>query len=179
MAISFNLVSSNHLMRLEAPPAGTHFLASSTTTTTTSTSSSTAAAAQQSVGASLVELGKELLLASIDGDCPKISSLLSRGAPMTTDWLGNSPLHLAASNGHLEACEVILRSGGTKEAKTKVDKTPLHLAANNGHAGVVEFLCQSGSDPNAQDMVRMVSIGKLEKFSANFELNFRKFWANL
>ena len=79
---------------------------------------------------------------------------------------GNTPLHMAALNGHLDICEAILENideknprnhfGGTPfhsaaarghtvicqlfiEKKMPTDssgETPLHLAANNGHLGI-------------------------------------------
>merc|ERR1719259_783130 len=77
-------------------------------------------------------MGKQLLAASRDGLTEDVSQLLARSAPMTTDWLGTSPLHLAASNGHCSTAEVLMRSGCSRDAKTKVDKTPLHLSFTLG-----------------------------------------------
>ncbi len=104
--------------------------------------------------ASLVELGKQLLSASRDGDHAEVSRLLAKGAPMTTDWLGTSPLHLAAQYGHLEAAEVLLRSGSQRDARTKVEKTPLHVASQEGHDIIVELLLSNGADVDTPDMVR-------------------------
>ena len=95
-----------------------------------------------------------MLACSRDGLSGDVSALLAKGAPMTTDWLGTSPLHLAALHGHQEIAEVLMRSGCSKDARTKVDKTPLHLAATEGHAHLVEALLRTGAEVDSKDMVR-------------------------
>jgi len=67
--------------------------------------------------------------------------------------LGNSALHYAAQNGHLALCEVLLRAGVTRDARTKVDRTPLHFSCQEGHLPIVQLLIASGSDVHATDMV--------------------------
>ena len=103
--------------------------------------------------ASLVELGKKLLGAARDGDTAEVSRLLAKGAPMTTDWLGTSPLHLAAQYGHVETAEILLRSGCQRDARTKVEKTPLHVAAQEGNDNVAQLLLSNGADVETTDMV--------------------------
>jgi len=83
---------------------------------------------------------------------------MSRGAPFTTDWLGTSPLHLTAQFGKLETCEVLLRAGCSRDARTKVDKTPLHVAAQEGHPEICELLLSHGADVDARDMLRMTPL---------------------
>ncbi|KAA0193017.1 GA-binding protein subunit beta-2 [Fasciolopsis buskii] len=107
---------------------------------------------------SLVDLGKRLLDAAKNGDVEEVKSLMNNGAPFTTDWLGISPLHFAAMNGHLSSCEALLRAGISRDARTKVDRTPLHLAAQEGHADIVELLLRNGADISAKDMLRMTAL---------------------
>nr|AAQ19489.1 GA binding protein subunit beta1 [Mus musculus] len=89
---------------------------------------------------SLVDLGKKLLGAARAGQDDEVRILMANGAPFTTDWLGTSPLHLAAQYGHFSTTEVLLRAGVSRDARTKVDRTPLHMAASEGHANIVEVL---------------------------------------
>ncbi|XP_060709150.1 GA-binding protein subunit beta-1 isoform X5 [Hemiscyllium ocellatum] len=89
---------------------------------------------------SLVDLGKKLLEAARAGQDDEVRILMSNGAPFTTDWLGTSPLHLAAQYGHYSTAEVLLRAGVSRDARTKVDRTPLHMAASEGHTNIVEVL---------------------------------------
>ena len=102
---------------------------------------------------SLVELGKKLLACAKDGDTEGVRLLMSWGAPFTTDWLGTSPLHLTAKYGKVETCEVLLRAGCSRDARTKVDKTPLHIAAQEGHTDICDLMLNHGADVDARDMV--------------------------
>ncbi|XP_054661998.1 GA-binding protein subunit beta-2 isoform X1 [Grus americana] len=107
---------------------------------------------------SLVDLGKRLLEAARKGEDDEVRKLMARGAPFTTDWLGTSPLHLAAQYGHYSTAEVLLRAGVSRDARTKVDRTPLHMAAADGHTHIVELLIRNGADVNAKDMLKMTAL---------------------
>ncbi|XP_071788915.1 uncharacterized protein [Asterias amurensis] len=107
---------------------------------------------------SLVDLGKKLLEASRQGLEEEVKVLMANGAPFTTDWLGTSPLHLAAHAGHVSTAEVLLKAGVSRDARTKVDRTPLHLSAQEGHNELVQLLIQHGADVNAKDMLKMTPL---------------------
>ncbi|XP_054986367.1 GA-binding protein subunit beta-2 isoform X2 [Sorex araneus] len=107
---------------------------------------------------SLVDLGKRLLEAARKGQDDEVRTLMANGAPFTTDWLGTSPLHLAAQYGHYSTAEVLLRAGVSRDARTKVDRTPLHMAAADGHVHIVELLVRNGADVNAKDMLKMTAL---------------------
>lgn len=106
----------------------------------------------------ILELGKRLLLAAKEGNTETVRNLMKGGAPFATDWLGTTSLHAAAANGHLETCELLLRSGILKDARTKVEKTPLHMACQEGHSEVVLLLLANGADVNACDMLNMTPL---------------------
>uniref|UniRef100_A0A3P8X0M1 GA binding protein transcription factor subunit beta 2a n=1 Tax=Cynoglossus semilaevis TaxID=244447 RepID=A0A3P8X0M1_CYNSE len=107
---------------------------------------------------SLMDLGKRLLDAARKGQDDEVRNLMANGAPFTTDWLGTSPLHLAAQHGHYSTADVLLRAGVSRDARTKVDRTPLHMAAAEGHNVIVELLVRSGADINAKDMLKMTAL---------------------
>ncbi|KAJ6637273.1 GA-binding protein subunit beta-1 [Pseudolycoriella hygida] len=107
---------------------------------------------------SIMDLGKMLLHCAREGETQKVHDLMSRGAPFTTDWLGRTPLHAAAEANHFDTCEVLLRAGISKDARTKVDKTPLHFAAFEGHEQVVQLLLKHSCDINAKDMLKMTPL---------------------
>lgn len=87
--------------------------------------------------------------------------------------LGTSPLHMAAMNNHLDTCEVLLRAGVSKDARTKVDRTPLHFAVYEGHDSVVELLLKYKCDVNARDMVSATfNATSADSKSFNEKLNF-------
>ncbi|XP_065298178.1 GA-binding protein subunit beta-1-like isoform X5 [Dermacentor albipictus] len=112
---------------------------------------------------SLVDLGKQLLESARNGETEEVRQLMTSGAPFTTDWLGTSPLHMAAQNGHVATAEVLLRAGISRDARTKVDRTPLHVAAQEGHLDVVELLLKHSADIEAKDMVPAGAIGTAHK----------------
>lgn len=107
---------------------------------------------------SLVDLGKRLLEAAKRGETDEVRTLMSNGAPFTTDWLGTSPLHFATQYGHHDTAEVLLRAGISRDARTKVDRTPLHVAAQEGHSDIVELLIQHAADIDAKDMLKMTPL---------------------
>ena len=58
---------------------------------------------------------------------------------------GQTPLHSAARNGHLDICKFILLNIGLKDVsncnpKSKTGETPLHCAAEFGHLEVFELI---------------------------------------
>lgn len=81
--------------------------------------------------------------------------------------LSNSNLHLAASLGHREICETLLRAGHEVPcpALNEHHQTALMLAARAGHTDVVHLLCENdrGSilrrDARGRDAIMEASIG--------------------
>ncbi|XP_058062794.1 ankyrin repeat and KH domain-containing protein mask-like [Anopheles bellator] len=108
--------------------------------------------------AAITDLGKALLQAAKVGCTEKVHELMSRGAPFTADWLGTTPLHLAARYNHVETCKMLLRAGISKDSKTKVDRTPLHLAVFHGHIEIVELLLSNNCEVDAKDMLKMTAL---------------------
>ena len=66
---------------------------------------------QQSHSAHQVELSKKLLVSCIEGKLEELKNLLVQGAPITTDWLGTSPLHYAGLNGHHGIIQMLIQAG--------------------------------------------------------------------
>uniref|UniRef100_A0A182K8Q0 Uncharacterized protein n=1 Tax=Anopheles christyi TaxID=43041 RepID=A0A182K8Q0_9DIPT len=106
----------------------------------------------------ITDLGKALLQAARAGNTPKVLELMGRGAPFTADWLGTTPLHLAARYNHIETCRALLRAGISKDTKTKVDRTPLHLAAYHGNIEIVELLLSNKCEVDAKDLLKMTPL---------------------
>uniref|UniRef100_A0A182PET0 Uncharacterized protein n=1 Tax=Anopheles epiroticus TaxID=199890 RepID=A0A182PET0_9DIPT len=106
----------------------------------------------------ITDLGKALLQAARTGNTPKVLELMSRGAPFTADWLGTTPLHLAARHNHIETCRALLRAGISKDSKTKVDRTPLHLAAYHGNIEIVDLLLSNKCEVDAKDLLKMTPL---------------------
>ena len=62
-----------------------------------------------------------------------------------------TPLMLAAENGHIEAVEFLVDSGARLNFKDITNETALHKAAGNGHLDIVEYLIDKGANPNLID----------------------------
>lgn len=93
--------------------------------------------------------GKTLLHYAAKGGCEKITdALIGKWADVNVkDLYGNTPLHYAAEEGHVNTLRVLLE----KEVEVGVDVdvknrtyeyTPLHLAAQNGHLDIVNALIE-------------------------------------
>ncbi|KAK3241032.1 hypothetical protein CYMTET_49169 [Cymbomonas tetramitiformis] len=87
--------------------------------------------------------------------------LLHRANKFVQGDYGNTPLHLAAENGHLEVLKILVESAG-EEVKERMmlmeneyGNTPLHLAAENGHLEVVKVLVESAGEEVKERMMLM------------------------
>ena len=59
---------------------------------------------------------------------------------------GESPLHIAASNGDTDTVNVLISAGADLKAKDSNGSTPLHLAVAGGHAEAVQALLKAGAE---------------------------------
>ena len=57
-----------------------------------------------------------------------------------TDDHQNTPLHMAAANGHVDIVSLLLKCGADPSKRNEKGNTPLHWAASNGQQAVVEVL---------------------------------------
>ncbi|KAL5105468.1 Ankyrin repeat domain-containing protein 39 [Taenia crassiceps] len=80
---------------------------------------------------------------AIYGKTDRLRRLLDRGTEIDArDAYGYTPLHYAANNGRLEACQLLLARGANVAATTRCGKaTPLHRAAYRGNLSIVQLLC--------------------------------------
>jgi predicted nicotinamide N-methyase len=65
--------------------------------------------------------------------------------PLTVNSLDNhenTPLHMAAANGHVEIVKLLLQLGSDPSRRNDKGNTPLHWAASNGQQAAVEALLQ-------------------------------------
>lgn len=77
---------------------------------------------------------------------------MERGANITLrSDDGTTPLHLAASSGHVAAIRFLLDKGADIHARTKCSSMPLHQAAQMGRLEAAPFLLENGAEIDARD----------------------------
>ncbi|KAF0685747.1 Aste57867_22355 [Aphanomyces stellatus] len=88
-------------------------------------------------------VGAELLAAARCGDTDDIRRLVKTASVETInfqdEYTGNSALHMACANGHLD-CVQVLMDHGAKHSGNTSGNTPLHWAVQNKHLAVVKLL---------------------------------------
>ena len=58
------------------------------------------------------------------------------------ETLGETPIYLAAKNGHSEIVKILVPLTKTPNAPNKDGQTPMHLAAMRGYSKIVRILKQ-------------------------------------
>ena len=94
-----------------------------------------------------------LIVAAEDGNIEAVKQNLAEGVDVNTrSYIGESPLHGAATFGHKEIVELLIAKGADLNAKGGIidGTTPLHESASNGHWEVAEVLIAKGADVNAK-----------------------------
>mmetsp|Transcript_3284 Transcript_3284/g.5866 ORF Transcript_3284/g.5866 Transcript_3284/m.5866 type:complete len:671 (-) Transcript_3284:243-2255(-) len=88
--------------------------------------------------------------ALMDGDAATVRTLARQfGTVYSSDgWL---PLHFAASRGHLQVVQELLRAGVDPQQEDWTGRAPLRCAAYNGHEGVVSCLLAAGVSVDSQN----------------------------
>jgi ankyrin repeat protein len=86
-----------------------------------------------------------LMLASLRGQIDLVRKLIARDAAVNKP--GWTPLHYAATNGHVEIIKLLLENYAFIDAPSPNDTTPLMMAAMYGSTKSVELLLEEGADP--------------------------------
>jgi hypothetical protein len=93
------------------------------------------------------DVNQDLLDAARAGDAAAIQSLLEKGAAIETKTsYGQTPLYLAAMNGHEDVVKLLLDKGASTEVRDTFYKVPmLVFALQRKHYGVVKLLIAKSS----------------------------------
>ncbi|CAG8500343.1 10955_t:CDS:2 [Diversispora eburnea] len=83
------------------------------------------------------------------GELEELQSIINSN-PITLlfakDKYGNTPLHMASANGHVEKFKSLEQKDDVINTQNESGNTPLHWSALNGHEKVVKFLITNGAD---------------------------------
>ncbi len=95
---------------------------------------------------------QELIEACSQGRHLYVGELLKKGIdPNTRDGNGNTLLHRAAKNGHLEVVQLLLSNGANVDPENTEGETPLSLACNTKNEDLIKFLIDQGANVFAND----------------------------
>jgi ankyrin repeat protein len=95
----------------------------------------------------------EIFLACRTGDLAAVRELVSADPKIVNarQYLGSTPLHVAARNDRIEVTKFLVVKGADIHATTKSGATPLHSASLFGSLDTAELLIADGANVNARD----------------------------
>jgi ankyrin repeat protein len=97
-----------------------------------------------------------LMLAALKGHDELVAALIARGADVNkTGW---TPLHYAATHGHLKVIRQLLDAHAYIDAESPNGTTPLMMAAYYGTPEAVKLLLDSGADPMLKNQQNLTAI---------------------
>ncbi|MHB1125060.1 MAG: ankyrin repeat domain-containing protein [Ramlibacter sp.] len=97
-----------------------------------------------------------LMMAALKGHLELARQLIDRGADVNkTGW---TPLHYAATGGHLAIMELLLEHHAYIDAESPNGTTPLMMAAQYGSIDAVKLLLEAGADPRLKNQLGLSAI---------------------
>lgn len=97
-----------------------------------------------------------LMMAALKGQLEIARKLVARGADVNkTGW---TPLHYAATGGHLEIINLLLENHAYIDAESPNATTPLMMAANYGTPAAVKLLLEAGADPTLRNQLGLSAL---------------------
>lgn len=91
-----------------------------------------------------------LMYLSVIGQTKRAADLIAKGAEVNR--LGWTPLHYAASKGHLDTVKLLLSNEAIVNAPSPDGTSPLMMAAYSGSEEVVRALLSAGADATARNL---------------------------
>ena len=97
-----------------------------------------------------------LMMACLKGHLELARKLIARDADVNkTGW---TPLHYAATNGHVAIIELLLEQHAYIDAESPNGTTPLMMAAQYGSPAAVKVLLEAGADPKLKNQLGLTAI---------------------
>jgi len=97
-----------------------------------------------------------LMIACLRGQAQIARKLIARGADVNkTGW---TPLHYAATNGHVDIMQMLLDENAYIDAESPNGTTPLMMAAMYGSPAAVKLLLDAGADPTLKNQLKLTAL---------------------
>jgi ankyrin repeat protein len=102
-----------------------------------------------------------LMIAALRGHTDLVRKLIARDADVNKP--GWTPLHYAATSGHLEIMALLLEHHAYIDAESPNKTTPLMMAAYYGTQEAVKLLLDAGADPTLRNDLGMTAVDFAQK----------------
>ena len=97
-----------------------------------------------------------LMLAALKGQLELATKLVAKGADVNkTGW---TPLHYAASNGHVDVIKLLIENHAYIDAESPNGSTPLMMASMYGNAQSVKLLLEEGADSLLKNQIGLTAL---------------------
>lgn len=97
-----------------------------------------------------------LMMAALKGHLALARRIIERGGDVNkTGW---TPLHYAATGGHVEIIKLLLEASAYIDAESPNGSTPLMMAAMYGTAEAAKLLMEEGADPSLKNEKGLTAI---------------------
>lgn len=97
-----------------------------------------------------------LMMACLRGELAFAKELIARGADVNKP--GWTPLHYAATKGHLDVMELLFANNAYIDAESPNGTTPLMMAAQYGSTEAVKRLLDEGADPTLKNQLGLSAV---------------------
>jgi uncharacterized protein len=97
-----------------------------------------------------------LMMACLRGELQFAKELIARGADVNKP--GWTPLHYAATKGHLDVMELLFANNAYIDAESPNGTTPLMMAAQYGSTAAVKRLLDEGADPTLKNQLGLSAV---------------------
>ena len=102
-----------------------------------------------------------IMLAALKGQQEVVEKMIKKGADVNkTGW---TPLHYAASGGHVAVISLLLENSAYIDAESPNGSTPLMMAAMYGTSHAVKFLLQEGADATLKNQQGLTALQFAER----------------